>query len=221
MRGFDRQAEQNNWVSKRCAGWKRRFSWRFDPSGRRELAPVDTVPGEFRPRGLGASVRLDQFRPGSLDRRPERRPGCSYGGRARRARNSTAPRRTRPPVPQAGATHDLRGGPAAAPPPQSMAAAIRPTTPRRPTRRPVPARRHPGAPSAWCAGRRAGATRRSSPRPGPRTASACDSGAQNRPTANYPHPKPWSLVAPRVWSLVARLRVIPWSLVAHSNNRLK
>jgi hypothetical protein len=28
----------------------------------------------------------------------------------------------------------------------------------------------------------------------------------------------WSLVAPACWSLVARLAVIPWSLVAHSNS---
>jgi hypothetical protein len=37
----------------------------------------------------------------------------------------------------------------------------------------------------------------------------------------FPHPSPWSLVAPQAWSLVARLAVIPWSQVAHSNNKAK
>jgi hypothetical protein len=65
----------------------------------------------------------------------------------------------------------------------------------------------------------------------PRADGGCDSAQEGRSTvaariksrratisAEFPTCWMWSLVAPASWSVVARLAVIPWSLVAQSNS---
>jgi hypothetical protein len=59
--------------------------------------------------------------------------------------------------------------------------------------------------------------RRTSDEPGGSTARReCNRVAVQ--TADLSTPVLWSLVAPTSWSLVARLALIPWSLVAHPNS---
>jgi hypothetical protein len=41
----------------------------------------------------------------------------------------------------------------------------------------------------------------------------------NAESHTYPHPPGWTLVALAGWTQVARLALIPWTLVAHTNNQ--
>ena len=56
-----------------------------------------------------------------------------------------------------------------------------------------------------------------------RTGSARSSVAAFAPvqaeSGTYPHPPGWTLVALIGWTQVARLALIPWTLVAHTNNQ--